>query len=570
MGWLVLVLVTAFGAAGQAQDNTWVQIEAQPTLAEAKERAEAYASAFPDVAGFALRSGWFGIVLGPYASEEAQTKLTDLKRERLIPSDSFIAYGRDFRDRFWPDETQAPTPELQITEPVPEATATSPLQDETPEQARATEAALDKEERQELQTALQWFGFYASSIDGAIGPGTRTAMAAWQEANAAEPTGVLTTRQRDTLVGAHKAAVAELGLQKVSETEAGIEIDLPMAMIAFDRYEPPFARFSEKDGSGVSVLLISQPGDEPALRGLYDFMQTLQIVPLEGERSRTERSFEIQGRNGEIESFTHVELAGGLIKGYTLVWPVGNGGKMERVLAAMESSFRPLGDRALDPGLAPMDDAQREGMLSGLEVRKPILSRSGFFIDATGTVLTTPDVLQSCARVTIDGDQEMKVRLSDTSSGLAVLTPDRPLSPPAVASFQRAAEPAGAEVAVAGYPFEGELTSPTLTFGLVEALQGLDGEPGLKRLSLPAKTGDAGGPVVDGTGAVVGMLLPRTKDGTRILPPDVTFAATAEAIEARLLTEGITLNLATQQGALPPEDLTRRATGMTVLVSCWD
>jgi S1-C subfamily serine protease len=92
---------------------------------------------------------------------------------------------------------------------------------------------------------------------------------------------------------------------------------------------------------------------------------------------------------------------------------------------------------------------------------------------------------------------------------------------------------------------------------------------GLKRLDLAALPGDAGGPVVDGTGAVIGMLLPRASNPTRVLPSEVSFAAATATIADRLRSEGIALTEAAPGGALPPEDLTRRATGMTVLVSCW-
>ena len=580
LAWLAVVMTLLAGGIARAQDQAWVQIEAQPTLAEALERARAYTSVFPDVSGYALNSGWFGIVLGPYGSDEAAVRLRDLRREGLIANDSFLADGRSFRDRYWPDGSAAAAalpdpapvadPVAPEAEPLAEPLALAPTDTETPEQARTTEAALTGPEREELQAALQWFGFYSAAIDGAFGSGTRKAMAAWQEANAQEATGLLTTAQRATLVTSYRSAMAELGLQRVMETEAGIEIDLPMAMIRFDRYEPPFVRYGDVNGSGVTALLISQPGDATTLFGLYDLLQTLEIVPPGGQRSRGEDSFEITGRNDRIESYSYAEVSGGLVKGFTLVWPLKDAAKMARVLDAMKASFRPVGDRALDPGLAPMDAAQRDGMLTGLEVRRPVLSRSGFFITATGTVLTTVDVLQSCARVTIDGDLPMTVALSDAQTGLAVLVPDRPLAPPGVAAFQTAPERTGAEVAVAGYPYEDRLTSPTLTFGYVEALEGLDGEPGLKRLNLPARAGDAGGPVVDGTGAVVGMMLPRAQDTVRQLPPDVSFALAASQIELRLAAQGIVLGMAPAEGALPPEDLSRRARGMTVRVACWN
>ena len=56
--------------ASHAQDRVWLQIEAQPRLDTAQERAEAYAGVFPETNGFRLRSGWYAIVLGPYAVAE--------------------------------------------------------------------------------------------------------------------------------------------------------------------------------------------------------------------------------------------------------------------------------------------------------------------------------------------------------------------------------------------------------------------------------------------------------------------------------------------------------------------
>jgi hypothetical protein len=99
---------------------------------------------------------------------------------------------------------------------------------------------------------------------------------------------------------------------------------------------------------------------------------------------------------------------------------------------------------------------------------------------------------------------------------------------------------------------------------------GLSGEPGLKRLSLQALPGDAGGPVLDATGAVVGALLPQAIDGGKQLPADVHFAFAASGIAALLAGAGVAPIEAARTGAIAPSDLTDLGTGMTVLVSCWD
>lgn len=562
--------------AAQAQD-VWIQIEAKPSLTEAEDRAQAWTAMFDGVNGFVLNSGWHVIALGPYPQAEAEARLAELLRENLVPADSFISDGRTYRDSFWPvgapqtDPEAAPdTPEpAQTTEAAPETPA---LPDETPEQARQSESLLTQAERELIQTALNWFGFYDSTIDGAFGRGTRASMTAWQESMQFEPTGILTTLQRNTLVANYQTEKASLGLQTVTEAEAGIELTLPTALVAFDHYEPPFVHFTAPNGSdALRITLISQPGDQSALFALYDTLQTLQIMPPTGPRERGERSFTLRGESASVTSEAYAELSRGLIKGWIVTWtPEAELLPMGRILSTVKASFRGVGDRALDPGIVPMDGATKSGLLAGLEVRKPRLTRSGFYIDGTGRVLTTADAVAQCGRITLDGLTDATVALTDAASGLAVLAPSTPLSPPAVAEFQLSPDRIGAELAVSGYSYGDALPAPVLTFGTLAATEGLDGQQGLKRLALTALPGDAGGPVVDATGAVIGMLLPPQQDKTRVLPEGVAFAAAGPTIATALQAKGITLTQSARQGALPPEDLAKSAAGITVLVSCWD
>ena len=591
------------------QDTIWLQIEAQPSPDVAEERARAYAALFPDVAGF-VTGGWYAIALGPFTDRgAADARLRQLKAEGLVPRDSFVAFGRDYREPFWPADLAAPAPVAEpeaepvaeaapdavgaatsaaiaaleapadpaapepaaepVGEPVAEPAAEPALLEETPEEARAAEAQLSRPEREALQTALQWFGFYAARVDGAFGPGTRKSMAAWQEANGLEPTGILTTMQRDTLVAAYDLAQAELGLTPVTETEAGIEITLPMAMVEFDHYEPPFVHYRDKGGSGVKVILISQPGDQSTLYGLYDILQTLEIVPLSGERTRSERSFTIDGRSDKLASHAYAELSKGLVKGYILSWNPAEEERMTRVLAAMQSSFRSVGDKALDPGLVPLSEDSRKGLMSGLEVRRPALSRSGFYVDAAGTVATVAEAVEGCNRITLDLRSEASLVATDAGTGLALLKPVKPLSPPSVAQLLSGPGREGQEIAVSGYSYEDKLPAPSLTFGKLEEMKGLNGEAGLARLSLDALPGDAGGPVLDAAGTVIGMLLPRDDSGSRKLPASVSYALQAATLGPRLTDAGLAPTASARTGALAPEDLNRLAEGMTVLVSCW-
>jgi peptidoglycan hydrolase-like protein with peptidoglycan-binding domain len=584
------LLGLALGGAALAQDSpAWIQIEAQPTLAKAQERVRAWAGEFPDVAGYELESGWYGIVLGPYSEADARALRARLLALDDIPDDSFIAYGDGFDLQFWPIGTGAAldlrplpgaaappatdaatdaTTDAAAPDPAPEP-APPPLPDETPAEARASEADLTAAQKEALQTALAWAGVYDGAIDGLYGQGTRAAMAAWQDARGEEPTGVLTTRQRAALLTAYNAVLDGLDLQLVHDEATGIEIKIPAGVVAFAGYEPPFARFDPKgDIPGAQVLLISQPGDQNRLFGLYEILQTLSIIPKDGPRSRTDDSFTIMGTDARIVSHTEVRLEGTEIKGFTLVWPAGDEERRTRLLQTMQASFRSL-PGTLDPALARPTEDQAVDLISGLEVRQPRLTRSGFFIDAQGTVLTTTEAVQDCAEITLDSVHPASVIFTDAALGLAVLRPEPPLSPLGVAAFQTAVPRLRAEIAVSGYPYGGVLSRPTLTFGQLADIHGLEGEEDMKRLDLVAEAGDAGGPVFDNAGAVLGMLLPRHPEDRMVLPPEVRFITDADAIIAALAPLGLTLSTTDTLAFMPPEAVTREAAKVTVLVSCW-
>ena len=586
------VLAVVFGlcalicAAPATAQATWLQIEAQPSLNTALGRVRAYAGLFPDVEGYRLGNGWYGIALGPLPKDDAAIRLLDLRRQNLIPADSYLADGASYGQRFWPvgaedatpidttvlPETTEPAAEPAIEpavepviEPLPE-----PEPDETPTQARAAEEALTGPERELLQEALKWYGFYQGGLDGSFGKGTRASMAAWQSANGFAETGILTTRQRAALTGTYRSDKAEFGFETVSEVESGIEITLPLALIQFDRYEPPFVHYAEKAGSGLKVLLISEPGGSAGLAGLYDILQTLELVPTTGERTLEETSFTLRGRNDQIETLAFATTGGGTIKGYLVSWNLSDADRMARILPVLQASFRSTGDKALDPGLVPLSDAVKRGLLSGLDVRHPKLSRSGFFIDSTGTVLTTLQAVETCGRIVLERSTEATVTFTDPALGIAVLTPITALSPKSVAAFATQTPRLGARLSVSGYSYEDKLPAPVLTLGALEDTKGLNGEPNLTRLTLTALPGDAGGPVLDSTGAVVGMLLPPDATAAKQLPDGVAFAANAAALSAALTANGLIPTNASAPAPLSPDAMAATARGMTVLVSCWE
>lgn len=579
---VVFVVLSLVRGAWAQEEAVWVQIEARPTLAEAQERARNYAARLPDVNGFVLPSGWYALALGPYSRADADQVLRVYRAEGTIPNDSFIAFTSSFRQQFWPvganllslPQPTTPPEAAAAQEPAIQPVVTDqagipqpPLPDESPNEARASEGQLSAAEREALQVALKWAGFYDGAIDGAFGRGTRASMSAWQAANNFQPTGVLTTLQRQTLLGQYNAVLAGLDLQTVRDETAGIEMVLPLGAVSFDRIEPPFVHYEASGDIDARILLISQEGDRATMFGLYDIMQTLRIVPTEGPRERREDGFVLIGQGGDFVSHTEVTLRNGRIKGFTLVWPAGDEDRRLRLLGEMQKSFTRI-DGVLDV-IADAPGAQRIDLVAGLEIRKPRLTRSGFYVDGQGTVVTATDAVAGCGRITLDNDTEASVLGQDDALGIAVLRPDLPLAPMATAAFQTVTPRLQSEVSVAGFSYGGILSAPTLTFGRLADVQGLNGEENLKRLEMESLPGDVGGPVLDASGAVVGMLSAPVVAG-RQLPPSVSFSVDASAIRSLLDSLGVASSLSDATSALHPVDLTRQASAMTVLVGCWD
>ncbi|WP_050602618.1 serine protease [Ruegeria sp. 6PALISEP08] len=571
---LLFLLVGLRAASAQQDQGVWVQVEAQPSLREAQDRAQAYAGALPDVNGFRLNSGWYAIVIGPYARQDAEQVLRVYRSEGQIPRDSFIAFSGGLGQQFWPigaNVLNRGTVAAPVA-PVAEAEDTltiAPTQDadETRAQALQSERLLTAQDRKDLQTALQAAGFYNSTIDGAFGQGTRRSMGDWQRFNGFEATGVLTTSQRKALMDDYNAPLTSVGMARYSDDAAGITMDLPLDAVRFDRYEAPFAHFNSASELNAKALLISQDGDKRTLRALYEVMQSLEIVPLNGPRELRGDRFTLEGRGNGVVSFTQARLTDGKIKGYSLIWPEGDEARRVRVLSAMASSFTTT-DAVLDAA-AGADAAQNIDLVSGLQIRKPRLSRSGFFADEKGTVLTVSEAVENCTRITLDGDQEVQLAMADDEVGVAVLRPSNALAPMSVAAFSPALPRLQSDVAVSGFSYQGALGAPTLTFGQVADVRGLNGETGVKRLALNAQPGDAGGPVFNDSGNVVGMLLPTPSEG-RSLPASVSLAATGERLTEILAKAGVSGQSSEETTQISPNELNRRATGMTVLVHCWD
>lgn len=582
----VAILMAWIAGASVGQDMRWIQIEAQPSLLEAETRARIYAEKFPDTQAHSIGSGWYAITLGPLPEDQADLRMSQLRARAAIPRDSFLATGTNYRQRIYPIGP-APAPSIleqtavvkaaqdeatQVTvfenEQSTEPQTTTPEQsvlvaDETLTEARAAEELLSRDEKMNLQIYLQWAGYYNSTIDAAYGPETRRAMASWQIDNGHEETGVLTTAQRTELRKKYFAIFDGLGLDTHRDLEAGISIDLPKEVVAFDAYVAPLAHFkSMKTSSPAHVFLISAAGNRGDLAAIYGVLPTLSIVPMNIEKSLNNDRFVITGAGRTTRAYITASHKSDEIKGFGLIWPNQKEEQFDRLVAHMLKSFDTFSG-TLDPSLSvAINDPGTE---FGVAIRKPAFVKSAVFVSELGHAVTDTSDLVKCSALTIGGAYDVEI-IARSETGAGLVAPKSPLEPISYANLGNSVRK-GDRTFLSSYPYGGRLGLASVTETTVAEAADLSGNTEKFRLDLLAEPGDFGGAILDHSGNLTGILVSQDDTG-RVLPNNVNFATAAEVLADMMESVGLRLRRGQSQ-RLDDVALIAMAQNMLTPIECW-
>ncbi|MBV0890724.1 peptidoglycan-binding protein [Paracoccus sp. Z118] len=115
-GSLIALAMTLGMPLAAVAEPTVIRVEARRS-ATADEAAARWRAEFPDVVTFPLPGDWVAIGLGPMEREDANARMAELKAERRIPADSFLAA---------PGEAVALTPADAVPEVAAEPAAELP------------------------------------------------------------------------------------------------------------------------------------------------------------------------------------------------------------------------------------------------------------------------------------------------------------------------------------------------------------------------------------------------------------------------------------------------------------
>jgi S1-C subfamily serine protease len=197
---------------------------------------------------------------------------------------------------------------------------------------------------------------------------------------------------------------------------------------------------------------------------------------------------------------------------------------------------------------------------------------TGFVVSPDGVIVTNHHVVPDCRKIEIrqlDGTTvAVSLLASDPNNDLALLK--SPLGTN-FARFRDGAEirPGDGAVAV-GFPLPGTLSSGmTLTTGTVSALAGPADDSRMLQLSTPIQHGNSGGPVLDQSGNVIGIV----KSKFNILPggdipQNVNFAIKAPIARTFMDVNRVGYQRAASQDAVSNAEIGERARLFIVQVIC--
>jgi S1-C subfamily serine protease len=203
-------------------------------------------------------------------------------------------------------------------------------------------------------------------------------------------------------------------------------------------------------------------------------------------------------------------------------------------------------------------------------------SGTGFFVNTDGYLVTNAHVVNECNSIVIfsskrESDKATLVA-TDTTNDLAIL---RTILKPETTATIRSGVRLGENVAAFGFPLAGTLASSgNFTPGSVTALSGLGDDSRYLQISAPVQPGNSGGPLLDQSGAAVGVVSAKlnalkfmvANDGD--IPQNVNFAIKGRMLASFLESSHIAFTERGISPAIPPPELADMAAAMSVFILC--
>jgi S1-C subfamily serine protease len=245
---------------------------------------------------------------------------------------------------------------------------------------------------------------------------------------------------------------------------------------------------------------------------------------------------------------------------------------LERAREAQAARVAPL-IGSPDVNLDELSLADIETAITGknpIGAEKATYNGTGFFVTADGYVVTNAHVVEGCddpkVAYGLADPIPAHVLARDVVNDLALLKVE--FQSDHVATL-RAGVRVGEEIAAFGYPLYGNLSSGgNFTVGNVSALAGQNNDSTRLQITAPIQPGNSGGPVVDQSGNVIGVVVSGITQHMKGAAQNIGFAININLLTSFLDSHGVLYSTEPSAHPLQTVKLAEKAQSITVLILC--
>jgi uncharacterized protein len=230
------------------------------------------------------------------------------------------------------------------------------------------------------------------------------------------------------------------------------------------------------------------------------------------------------------------------------------------------SNWKPSQPQSIGGGSKskPIENALR---LNELTVEK---TGTGFAVSRS-VLVTNAHVVSNCGTVKVNG-QPATVSAMDAGNDLALINTNHVGD---VAKLSSVRIRQGDPIVVVGFPLRGFLANGAqVTAGNISALAGMGNDSRFIQISAPVQTGNSGGPLVNISGNVVGVVVSKLNAAkmasiTGDIPQNVNFAISPLVLQAFLEANGVRYESSNSSSNLSSSDVVDVAKKFTSLIECY-
>ena len=206
-----------------------------------------------------------------------------------------------------------------------------------------------------------------------------------------------------------------------------------------------------------------------------------------------------------------------------------------------------------------------------------LVSGSGIFVDADGYVLTNLHVVNGCKTIAVKALRQPAVpgavEAADPKNDLALIRIRDGYGAPMTFRSQDRPARLGENIMIMGYPLYGILSNePKATFGQFNSVACINNDYTLLQVSAPVQPGNSGGPVLDESGLVVGVVVselsPQIVGRIGAIPQNVNFAIRGELAQIFMAAHGVPFTQEVSGHRLRNDEIAARAEASTAQVFC--